>query len=270
MDEALKNVGQFFLLQGAFEKLSVLFCFGYCVAAAQTARAANKKANNFKGAALTSMNAWGGQIIVALILGGSSPLLKNEGALMMPLIAWYLTGLSEPMNMLSSLPGKIFLSISSNIMRAHIMIQCYDQGVAASTAPDWYNVSVAVPMMCGILGGVGACFLPFSKGVDALDGWPNWSSRSAVVFNLVRQLMRDGNVGPRVAALASPLKDGDFINMTVVAFLVVAPLIVSVMPDLPNPLGVEAAFNFEAAKPTAAPVDIDAPRSRRSASPKRK
>ena len=266
MDALFAKATDFFLFRGDFGRLCTVWAFGYCLSAALAARAKNGKANFFKGTALTTLGAYGGQMCVSLCLGNRSAMFDNENYILFAAIAWVLSGRSEVTDVLSSFPAQIYMTVASELMRCHIMIQCFNAGVdGAGSASNWYPVTFICPIACGVLGGLGGAFLPLSNGINSLDTWGNdWSSKSALLFNGWLQLvLRDPNVGPRLAGMVACLGNADCVKGSAIGFMVLAPILYSFAPDLPNPLGVEASLD-------TSDVGGGGGGRKRSTSPKRK
>jgi hypothetical protein len=95
-----------------------------------------------------------------------------------------------------------------------------------------------------------------------MDSWgDNWDSKSVLLFNGWRALLADPTGGKLAGALFGANNNAGFQAASAIAFLVIAPIIVSFAPDLPNPLGVEASLDVSGGGGGG---------KKRSSSPKRK
>jgi hypothetical protein len=214
------------------------------------------KLSLFKGAAQVAIHAWGGQIIVDFLLGNGLSLFADESRVAYSALAWLITSRSEITDVLGSLPAGIVLKTGSEVFRANLMLNAMAAGATvkgATLSPplgDFYPGNFVAPFACGLLAGCGGGFIPLSNGLKAMDSWfSDWQSKSAAFFCLWMQTLTASAPIPKLAGLVNNLLGAAGITASNAAsigifFLAVAPIVVSVVPDLPNPLGVAPAFKM--------------------------
>jgi hypothetical protein len=241
MDGLFSKGTDFFLMQGDCAKLAPLWAFGFAVVAAQAARASNKNANLLYGTALTALGQFGGVMCVSLMLGTRSALFDNENHILFSALAWLATGRNEVNDFLGSMPGQVWLFFAETMMRCHMMIACMDAGAGAGgAASNYYPHAWVVTLACGLVGGLGSDFVPFNNGIGSMASWgDDWNSKSALLFCGWRCALHDPNVGKFAGGLFGANNNRAFHQASAIAFMCLAPIVATLAPDAPNPLGDE-------------------------------
>jgi len=132
--------------------------------------------NSFHGAVYTALSAFGGGIIVPVLVGhdGYYPFpLANDLALALIITAYILVRYVHSVR--SSLSHTWIQGVMvTGFEAARTLMLLNWLKVASKTIPSsYFKVPIVGPILCGTIGGCGGAFLPFEKGLGALkDGAP--------------------------------------------------------------------------------------------------
>lgn len=265
------------IFSGDNANVNLICQISWYLSAALAVRANNNKASFVKGTTLVALAAWGGMMAVDVCLGNKLSLFTDETKVVYSALAWLLTSRSEVTDILNVLPVDILRKAGTELFRAGLMIEAMDQGAkvaggdAAWPISEVYSGNFVAPFACVLLAGCGGGFIPLSNGLKGMDGWFNdWNSKSAALFGLWMQTQKGAPV-PQVANLAKTALSALNVNegnaaTLFTAFLVLAPILVSLSPDVPNPLGVQASFKM----PNGGGKAARTPSRRAGTSPKRR
>merc|ERR1712023_321032 len=86
--------------------------------------------------------------------------------------------------------GAMCLSVTYEVMRTHVMMNCAKMAVGALTpkVSAAYPVPFIGPFIAGLLGGCGGGFMPLDKGLSPVEKATNWRVQSAALGSLWLQL----------------------------------------------------------------------------------
>lgn len=207
-----------FLFSGDFAWMFYLCLAGFCFANAKAVLGASPKINYWHGCALMVLANYGGSTLAAIMCGKPVPFVCNEALVSVCLSVWTVAYLAPAaMNSaLGSAAGRILSSITYEIMRCHVLMNC--SKMAAASLPG--SLPIAGPLIAGLLGGCGGGFMPLNKGLDPLAGGTNWRMASAAVNSLWLFLSTQYPASKAAIGIG-----GETASFLAVCFFVAVPLI---------------------------------------------
>lgn len=215
-----------FLHQGAYAWMFYFCLAGFCAANAMAILGPTPKMNYFHGAAMMVVVCYGGSTIACIICGNPVAYVGNEALASVAVATWtaiYL--LPGPILgfMKDTFPGKVLTSITYEIMRTHVMINC--SAMAARTlAPILGRPPVISTLICGMLGGCGGGFMPLDKGLAPLANGLNWRICSGAIGSIFLWLTLV-NTDSMEMLKGTFLADPGWARFTAIAFNVAVPLL---------------------------------------------
>ena len=175
------------LFTGDFKWMFYLCLAGFCAGNARAILTANKKINYFHGCVLMVLVSYGGSTMAAIMCGKPVVFAVNEALVSVCIGVWtamYFLGNPDAQGLISLLKnnsiGMLFSSLTYEIMRCHVAINCSLMAQAALSS-SMGRVAIIGPLIAGTLGGCGGGFMPLNKGLDPLSTGLNWRTGSSAI-----------------------------------------------------------------------------------------
>eukprot|EP00940_MAST-03C_sp_MAST-3C-sp2_P002565 g2565.t1 len=162
--------------------------FLYCLNIAVLQFENTRNGNAFHGAVYTVLSAFGGGIIVPVLVGhdGYYPFpLANDLALSLIVSAYFLMRRSPALrDFVGRSHAQLVVVVGFEAARC-LMLLNWLQVAHATIPPSYFKVPIVGPIICGTIGGCGGAFLPFEKGLNAIKQGPPYAMLSAFVAALI-------------------------------------------------------------------------------------
>ena len=152
------------------------------------------------------LTAFGGGWVAPLLIGKPALPVANDLVLPLTLVAWYLTYMDVGVaSLLNVLPVKLVWTVFLGLFRTHSVCNMVAVAAGALKAGPYYpSVPLVGPIVVGtVLGSMGQ-FLPFTKGLTAVESGTPWPIQAAFMTSAFYHVMvhdADGVVGTTARAV---------------------------------------------------------------------
>jgi len=155
---------------------------GYCIHVVRGQKTCTTKMNWLQGAVIAVLRAYGGGILVPVLIGHESytPFpLGNDAAVACVLLAFSLARYSPWQSLMNSFVVRFPTAILFEIARCFMMLNWLKAGASVLPA-SYFKLPMVGPIICGTLGGCGGAFLPFEKDLPALKSGAPYALSTAL------------------------------------------------------------------------------------------